>query len=279
MKTILVPTDFSDTAKNAALCAIELGKQTGVHKLVLYNAYQTTVNVSGDPAIPALEVLDVEALKKASEEGLQNFKFQLLAFLPDNMQVETESEFNLLTPGIADACERHKVDLVVMGITGGGAIQENLFGSNTISVAKQTKTPVIIIPKEARLKNIHRVLLVCDFKQVVETTPVGPIKSILDETQAKFYVLNVDHNQRNFSADTPFESLMLDTLFHQYHPEYHFADDPDFIECINDFVVANQIDLIITIPKKHSFFESLFKRSHTKILAFHSHVPLMVIHE
>jgi hypothetical protein len=39
------------------------------------------------------------------------------------------------------------------------------------------------------------------------------------------------------------------------------------------------VDLIITIPKKMGWFDSLFRRSHTKMLAFHSHVPLMVVHE
>jgi len=279
MKTILVPTDFSETAKNAARCAIELAKQTGVTKIILYNAYQTYVNVGADPMVPALEVLDVESIKKSSEERLQNFKFILLAYKPDNIEFETVSEFNLLTSGIEEVCKRMNIDMVVMGITGGGALDENLFGSNTISVAKHTTVPVIIVPRNAPLTKLDKVLLVCDFKQVVETTPVAPIKKLLDETGAKLFVLNIDHNSREFSPDTPFESLMLDTLFEGYNPEYHFADDPDFMECINDFVAAHQISLIITIPKKHGLFETIFKRSHTKMMAFHSHVPLMVVHE
>ena len=69
------------------------------------------------------------------------------------------------------------------------------------------------------------------------------------------------------------------TLFEGFKPEYHFAEDTDFTECINEFVAAKSIDLIITIPKKHGLIDSLFKRSHTKMLAFHSHVPLLVIHD
>jgi len=278
MNTILVPTDFSTTAKNAALYALSLAKQVGVKKIVLYNTYQTAMNVVPDPMVPALAVLDIETIRQASIDGLAASKKQLDAF-NEAIEIETLSEFNLLTEGIQTACQNRNIDLIVMGITGGGELKENIFGSNTVSVAKEITVPVVIVPPNASFTDIKKVMLVCDFKKVVETIPVSPIKKILDETKAKLYVFNVAYNSKASLPERPFESLLLDTLFQGYHPEYHFANDPDFAEAINDFVIDKQVDLIISIPKKHGFFESLFKRSHTKILAFHSHVPLMVIHD
>lgn len=278
MNTILVPTDFSATAKNAALYALELAKQVGSKKILLYNAYQTALNVVPDPMVPALAVLDIETIREASIGGLKECKKQLEP-VSDGIEIETLGEFNLLTEGIKIICESINIDLIVMGITGGGELKENFFGSNTISVAKHITVPVIIVPRDAAFTTIEKVMLVCDFQKVVETTPINSIKKILDETKAKLFVFNVDHNNKAHTPDRPFEGLMLDTLFHSYNPEYHFADDPDFTECINEFVLEEKIDLIISIPKKHGFFESLFKRSHTKMLAFHTHVPLMVIHE
>jgi nucleotide-binding universal stress UspA family protein len=64
-----------------------------------------------------------------------------------------------------------------------------------------------------------------------------------------------------------------------YTPEYHHVDSKDFAEAVNDFVAQNKVDMIITIPKKHGFFESIFKRSHTKQLAYHTHVPLLCMHD
>ena len=279
MKTILVPTDFSATAKNAALYAIALAKQTQTKKIILYNTYQSGFNVIADPMIPAFGALDLEAIKEGSEEALNNFKTELMSVAGDEISLETVSEFSLLTDGIIELSKKESVDLIVMGITGGGALQENLFGSNTINVAKNTTVPVLIIPQNARFTKFDRVLLACDFHKVVESTPVAPIKKVLDETKAKLYVLHVDDYNKENVPDVKFESLMLDTLFQGYHPEYHFADDPDFTDCINEFAVDKQIDLIITIPKKHGLFDGIFKRSHTKMLAFHSHVPLMVLHE
>ena len=47
---------------------------------------------------------------------------------------------------------------------------------------------------------------------------------------------------------------------------------------ISTFSEGHNIDAIITVPRKHSFLESLFKSSHTKKLAYHSHVPILAIH-
>ncbi len=68
-------------------------------------------------------------------------------------------------------------------------------------------------------------------------------------------------------------------LLQEYNPQIHLENNDDFIEGINHFVDEYSIDLIITIPRKHKIFEGLFKERHTKKLAFHSHVPLMYIHQ
>jgi hypothetical protein len=227
--------------------------------------------------IPALGVLDIETIKEASLDGLTNFKQQLQP-LADDIELDILSEFNLLAEGIADVCERENVSLIVMGITGGGAIKENLFGSNTITVARQTRIPVLIVPPKATFTSIRQIMFACDFNKVIKNTPVGPIKNLLDSTGAKLFVFNVGHSHRD-ETEIAQESLALDKLFENYTPEYHFSNDPYFVECINEFAVINQIDIIIAIPKKHDFFDALFKKSHTKMLAFHSHTPLMILHD
>jgi nucleotide-binding universal stress UspA family protein len=277
MKTILVPTDFSDTAKNAADYAVALACDIGATKIILYNAYQAPV--SADPSMPAVQLFDMDVLKKSSEDGVKNFRKELQSKCGDSITIEARSEFQLLTSGIENLCRKEAIDLVVMGITGGSKMEEVLIGSNTISVAKHVHVPVIIVPHHAKYNSIKEVVLACDFKQVKETTPVEPIKRLLDITKSKFFVLNVDYNNKNFTPETPHENVVLQNLFGDHNPEYHFINDKHFTDAINHFVDENEVDLIITIPKKHGWFESLFKRSHTKELAYHSHVPLMVIHE
>ena len=277
MKIILVPTDFSDVAKNAAIYAIQLGNQLNAEKIILYNAYQAPIVT--EPTMPVVQMIDMDTLKKISEEGLEHFKTSIESFCPEGIGLETLSEFAILSSNIEDICERTNADAVVMGTTGGNRLEEIFIGSTALSVLHHTKVPVIIIPPGAKFSEIKEIVLACDFSKVAEKTPMGPITRMLDESNAKLFVLNIDHNEKHFDTDTPYEAFTLNNLLKKYNPEYHFLDDPDFIHGINDFVEKYEVDMIITIPKKHGLFEGLFKRSHTKQLAFHSHVPLMCIHE
>ncbi len=279
MKTILVPTDFSATATNAAHYAVHLAKQVNCSKIILYHAYQ--VPIMTDAVMTPVELLGIDEIKEASEKGLQKFRGILQEYMGADSGIElaTISEFAFLTDSVDEACKVNNVDLVVMGITGGDKMEEVLIGSNTISVAKHTTVPVIIVPSEVEFRPVKEIVLVCDFKKVVETTPVEPVRKLITETNARLFVLNIDHEHKQTTEDTPFESLMLDTLLQGLSPEYHFIDNADFVEGINQFVTDKKVDLIITIPKKHGWFEGLFKRSHTKMLAFHTHVPLVVVHD
>jgi nucleotide-binding universal stress UspA family protein len=276
MKNILVPTDFSPTAKNAAVYAIHLAEQLKAASVIFYHAYQEPIVT--DITLPAIDLIPVKDLQSISELGLQRFYDDVKNIVTTDINITTLSDYNYIAAGLDDVCKDNNVDLIVMGITGGGKLEEALIGSNTVDVAKNGTVPVIIVPAEAKFTPIKEIMLACDFDKVVETTPVTPIRKILDETGAKLFIFHVDKTGKQDNAKS-FESLMLDTLLEGYDREYHFSNNKDFTEAINQFAVEKEIDLIITIPKKHGLFEGLFRKKHTKMLAFHSHVPLMVIHE
>src|SRR3954470_9534211 len=98
MNSILVPTDFSETAKNAGLYAVSLAEDFGIQKIILYNAYQAPV--TADPSMPAVQLFDIDILKKNSKEGLQSFRADLQSACSKPMLFETKSEFQLLTNGV-----------------------------------------------------------------------------------------------------------------------------------------------------------------------------------
>lgn len=276
MRTILIPTDFSATAKNAANYALEMAKQIGVTKVILYNAYQVPVTV--DPAMPVMQLMNMDELKNISETGLQTLKKELVT--ETGIEIETIGEFAVLPTSIEDVCTRTSADLIVMGITGTtSSIEEIFIGSNTTSVVKHTKIPVLIVPSNFTYQPVKEILLVCDFKKVAETTPVEPMKKILKDVGAKLLVLNVSSSKNEQREEVTKEKEFLDRLLQEFHPEYHFINSDDFTEAVNNFSAQNMVDMIITIPKKHGFFESMFRRSHTKQLAFHTKVPLLCIHE
>ena len=278
MKALFVPTDFSEVSHNAATYALKLAVDLQVNKIVFYNAYQAPP-VLTENAIPAMPIMDIETIKEISEQGMKVLIEKVQQINTAGILLEHKTGFSILSNDINDLCEEVGAGLIVMGITGTSKIEEVLIGSTAISVMKQTKIPVIVVPGGAKYNSVKNVMFACDFKKVIETTPVLPIKNILDATKASLHVVNIYNGDKEITADKTRQQELLLSLLKDYKPEFHFEKNEDFIEGINHFVDANSIDIIITIPRKHKLFEGLFRERHTKKLAFHSHVPLMYIHQ
>lgn len=276
MQNILVPTDFSTTSSNAALYAIELANSINYTKIILYNVYQAPVIT--EPSIPAMQVIDFDGLKKISVSGLKKLKDDLVAKAGSNITFECISEFGVLDSALPELCTKTASDIIVMGISGGTNFEEVLIGSTATSVAHHTKIPVIIVPPQAVFKPIKQMAVAFDFKKVEHSMPVSAIKKLLLTTGANLFILHVDEHKKE-PADIDNKKQLLTRLFTDHNPTFFFIENEDFADGINNFVSTHQIDMVITIPKKHGLFDRFFKRSHTKHLAFHTSIPLVCIHE
>ena len=75
------------------------------------------------------------------------------------------------------------------------------------------------------------------------------------------------------------QRVKLEKILGNYQPEFYFIRQYDFLDAVSQFTQDKNIDVIVTVPKEHSFLSGLFKTSHTKKLAYHSYVPIIAIHE
>jgi nucleotide-binding universal stress UspA family protein len=274
MKTIIVPTDFSVMAENALRFATDMAQH--IHaSLLLLHVYQIPVAIGEVP----MPMVNVDELEKGSEEKLKILKEDVEKLTACRVKVYTEARLGDVVDELQNVCATIQPFAVILGTKGSGALERMLFGSVTLSAMKHLDVPVMVIPPGARYKPVHKIGLACDFKNVVAATPEKEIKSIVKEFNAELHVLNVDYHNQHFEANTPEESFLLHNMLAEIKPEYHFIEKENVEEGINEFAETNNIDFVIVIPKKHQFLEGLFHKSHSKELAFHSHVPVMAIHE
>ena len=68
-------------------------------------------------------------------------------------------------------------------------------------------------------------------------------------------------------------------LFSRFQKEFYFITMNDFYDAIDSFIKDYKIDVLITVPKHQSNSTSLFKSTHTKRLAYHSHIPILAARE
>ncbi len=278
MKKILIPTDFTPVAQNSANYGLDFAKQVNAQKVILFNAFQSPVNVSPDPMVPSIESFDFDALKKASQESLQVFKQNLVNNNPGKSEVETLSECCTLTTDIDTIAKENDIDLIIMGITGKGSVSEIFVGSNTIQVSRHTSTPVLIVPPLSTYKPIKQILWVSDFKDIETTTPKEEITAILEATGATLIILHVDEEYIDIEGDIyAAEKLAIANMFSKFNLEFFTANNSDFLAAVSEFATIKQVDLVVVVPKVHFFPEKVFHQSYSKSLAFHTDLPLLMI--
>lgn len=275
MKTIIVPTDFSPAALNATNYAADMALAIKAN-ILLFHVYQLPLSVSDTPIV----LLSVEEMKEGAENKLLQLKKDLEHITSGALEIQTEARMGNLADELEDCCKQTQPFAVVMGTRGHSAVERALFGSNTLKVIKHLSWPIICVPigKEYGT-GIKKIGLACDFREVKETIPVPVIRTLVKEFQAELHVLNVDHNDQHFKEDTPMQSGFLHTAFEELNPQYHYIEHQDIEDGINEFTETNNLDIVITIPKKHKLLENLLKKRSTKQLVFESHVPVMCLHE
>jgi nucleotide-binding universal stress UspA family protein len=274
MKTIIVPVDFSTTSANAAVFACKIAAFYGAD-IWLYHTYELPVAL-GEFAYP---VFDMAEMQKAADGELAIFKGNILQQVESPITIHTLAEMNTLQDGLNELCENKKPDLVVMGISGKNALTQLLVGSNTIRAIHTIKYPVLVIPPLAAFTPIRKIGFACDFEKIQQNTPIPLLKKIVIDFNADLHVLNVDFNNTNFNEDTLNERFALNEMMGDIKPAYHNIESEDITEGINWFANKEKLDIIVVIPKKHTLVQKMFIRGHTKDLLYHTHLPILSIHQ
>lgn len=273
MKTILFPTDFSKNADNALKYALELAKRTS-SGLILFNAYQMPHN----RADIMVSIMDI--LKQDSEKGLKETLDKIKAN-PGYASVDCKTESHMGdVVSVADALVKEKnIELVVMGTRGASGLLETIIGSNTASMIQHVGCPVLAIPENCKYKIPAKICFAYDLKEIKNPADMQFLIQLASLFNAEIQVLNVrpdpqDQDMEQASAEV--------TLFHYLEGVKHdffLSAAEDVIQGIQDFIKDHNIDMLVMVAHKYSFFEKIFHRSITRKLAFYTEIPLLALHD
>ena len=271
MKTILVATDFSATAFNAAAYAADMAQAIDA-KLVLLHTYQVPVSYGEIPI--AINMAD---FVKDIEKQLSLMVAQLNARVNNEINIDTQVKEGVFFYELKRTCDIMQPYAVVMGSQGTTAAERLLFGGHAVYAMRHLDWPLITVPQGAKFSAVKKIALACDFDNVIETIPVDEIKMLVADFNAELHVLNTG-KRTEFDADIVFESGLLEEMIGALHPQYHFISSGNTDQGIMDFVEKNGIDLLLVLPKRHGVLHKLLHKSITKRFVLHSHVPVMAIH-
>jgi nucleotide-binding universal stress UspA family protein len=277
MKTLVVPTDFSSVSVNAMNYAVDMAQAINAG-IILLHVYNIPVSFTDGPVAP-VTTISVEEMKRTSEERLQEIKKNLVTVTSGKIEIFTEARLGETIEELEQLCRSVEPLAIIMGSHGTTGIERMIMGSTTLTAIRQLKCPVIVVPPGTTYHGIRKIGLACDFENVVQSTPVDYIKNIVKEFGADLYVLNVQDIEQDDLEDAIMDTAYLDSMLEDVSPKYVQLTGKDVVESINSFAEHNNLDLVMVIPKKHRFIDSLFHKSQSRELITHAHIPIVSIHE
>ncbi|MFI5137767.1 MAG: universal stress protein [Sphingobacteriales bacterium] len=282
MKTLLIPTDFSANAKNAAEYGYRLAKQVKTD-VVLCNAVIIPAEIpqAGFVAWP-MEEYDVlmndstdelKKLKACLEQGSKGFKPAITCF----------NEVGATTDVVNDVITKNKIDLVVMGTHVAGGLSSFLLGNHSRIMIDGVNKPLLLVPNLARYTPVKKIAFATDFKH-----PDRDLDSIYDlvplakSLGADILLTHVYDEKKQSPEFQKWVKQFLAELSDKsnYDQVYYRLVKNNQTESGLDWLCANgQIDMLAMVHRPHSFFDNLLKGSHTQKMAAHISIPLLVFPE
>ncbi|HEY8402597.1 MAG TPA: universal stress protein [Cytophagaceae bacterium] len=266
MLRILVPTDFTDSSKNAVNYAAAL---THVIEAELYLLNVT--HVKGTPHVTITEDFE-QVVSEQAEIQLENLKEELSRTKP-GIKVEVfMAEGYPVHQFVHRVAEKNGIDLIVMSGSESSGTRAFL-GSTTTNVLENMPCPVLVVPKDARFEGFNNILYATDLKKEADELPL-----VIDFARlfnAKLHILHIIEKQKVTINDVE-KGKLLREKYRYSDLKFTILKAEDKAREIERYARENKEDLILIFIHNRSYFENLFQYSVTKELSFESSVPLLV---
>lgn len=281
MKTYIVPIDFSETSVHAAEFTALLTNQTDVSDVYLLHSYHVSVYESvlptPDMLIPSEEEIEAEVVERTKK--LENLRARMHKQARDGVAIHIRISRSPLVRAIIETIDQVHADIVILGSNGSNNIHSSHIGSNAVNISKLSPVPVIVVPPLCHYEKIKRVVMACDFDKVKDSVPLEPLKRLLQRHEVELQVVNIDKDAKHKNEDPEqlAEESALHKMLQEYHPRYYYSNESDVLNGILSFAKGHHAQMVIALPHKYSFFQSLLHSSVSQQLTVHCAVPVLLL--
>ncbi|MCG2461764.1 universal stress protein [Flavobacteriaceae bacterium F89] len=277
-KRILLPTDFSKTARNAIRYALDLyaDRKCSFHFL---NVYQVdSYAITGSTYRPEEGQRSYEIEKRKSEERLEQLMKDLRPYSNiDKHTFHSITTYNSLLEAAKEVIAQKDIDIVVMGTKGITGSRTAIFGTNAINLMENvTECPVLAIPENATFGDPKEIVFPTDYKIPFKRRELKYLVNIAKKYGAYIRVLHIKRSKYPKPPQQRNQGLLKD-LFKDVGHSFHELEGISVHTGINAFIDSRGSDMVAFINQKRGFFTKILSRSLAKELGCYSKVPVLVL--
>lgn len=265
MMNILLPTDFSENARNAAAYAMNFFRSTPCTFHLLH-----VIPVPAD---------QVGSAYITTSPGVQKKFDELLDWL-SSIRVNPDHNFkisfkaNYLIEAVRQEVQDKNIDLILMGTKGSSNKQGTVIGKNTSDVMMKVKCPVLAISEKAVYREHKEILFPTDYKVEYNDKMLSTLLNISSLCRASVKILELFHSEKEPSAEQLANRNFLQNSFGPNIPQLqtYYSESPGF------FSSNKEVDMIVMVAKNLNICQKLLKNHPDNQIPFIRQLPLLVLH-
>jgi len=282
MKPILVPVDFSTPSENAARYAVHLSKNINSNLILCHSFFVPADPVGGQLSWPLYEYSTLEDICIEQLEGLAK-KLEIT-----DQSISSPNSFHpaifcsAVAGGAYDMLNKliheKKAGMIIMGMSGSGAISRFFLGSVSRQTIEHAEFPVLLVPSECKFRGIKKIALATDLSSS-DVDVILSLTALAAHLDADLVVTNITDEfhdtPENYEKSEDFiKKLANKNKYDRIY--YRQVRNEDIDEGLDWLIENGKIDLLAMVHRQKGLFSRMFTGSHTKKLANHVSLPLLV---
>jgi nucleotide-binding universal stress UspA family protein len=269
---IVTATDFSEVAENAVAYACKLAAAQNARVMIIHS-FVIPVMFSDVP-MPGSLITDAQ---NDAEEQMAKLVAAMTAANP-GITVNGKVIYGDTVDVLDDVAGADSNPwMIVVGNSGPGEAG-SWPDSTLMNVFKKMEHPVLAVPPKYGYGTVRKVCFAFDNKHKGTDAALAQLTELAQRLHAELHVLTIqprtaEGSSVDIDGDAQHGLAAANPIYHSVY------DTEDIDKAIKDFTAKNNIDWLIMIPRKHSFFEGIFHKSHIKAIAHDSAIPILALHE
>lgn len=261
MDTIITPTDFSNASVNAVYYAADMAADLNLDLLVLHATEADVLSFSAE-----------ENGGNDVEEKFLQLKNALLKRTGKAIKIRFKQVPGIIENELVKICDKRHPFAVVMATHGAKTKMHFFIESITIHLSRHLKYPVIVVPENIQYRPVQKIVFATDLKEI-EKLPADKIMAVVNAFKARLHVLHINTGEESITEKKSPEAEAVKLKLKAAQPVFSVLKSKNVQRGILFFAENNNVDMIITFPKKHIFFH----KSESKQVIFNSPITVMTI--
>jgi nucleotide-binding universal stress UspA family protein len=290
IKKILVPVDFSEYSKNACLFALDFAEKLKAEIHLFHVYFNPAVDIQFYDDIYAYQAKLDEYFKEVesyAEEALksqaQTLKDQIKQKKIKGVKVNYSMTSGIIADEILTLNRKYQPGLVVLGTKGKGEKINDIVGSVTAKIIKNSDVPILAIPSEftySNMKAISNILYATDFDDS-DPSSLRKLMSIVAPFDMKIFCVHFETEHPESWEELYLEGLkdIINDACRDYKVECDLVESINIMDSLDLFIEHHDIGLLSMTTHKRNIIARMLNPSITKKIFEKSTIPMLVFHD